>query len=508
MRLFIKFIFLASFFLSTSKLLFSQNIHTIHVVGFIPQNASDKNPPEIDTLFEVLKKILVGNERIKAKGFQFVFPDKSLTNEDAVENYYNNIVPKNNNVAVFVSVWDYVKKDKEIKMKFIYMDSIKVHPVYKKISLIANISWHNYPLTNIEDNLLDILKQINMLKYAKDILKQEDEVNNYCKAHPSAWCGTSPSTCQADFEFKEQTTNKFSFTDKSTANIKIRNWKWDFGDGNTSTEQNPTHDYGNITGYRTVTLTITLEDGHQCNSAPKQVALKQPEKYDPLTIAKRIKEAQGMYNTQDYKGTYDIFSRLITTREADSTISFPYIDSYIHAMYDFLPTIGHTIAEEIGTLSFKKEDETKMKELQACLSSNPPFVPLSWLANHPVCAKKYLDSCPDYLLKALNVKKKNLEKMSDFDIANICTKLNGMSSITLSGDIKDFTALRPFTGLSSFTLKNVTFTDKETITVGLEYIKEHSTSFKIYTDSIDSKAVVTLSDYLKSNKKIQILKSK
>lgn len=52
------------------------------------------------------------------------------------------------------------------------------------------------------------------------------------------------------------------FTDQSTTppGTRITEWKWDFGDGNSSTEQNPTHIY-RTAGSFTVTLTITNDVG-------------------------------------------------------------------------------------------------------------------------------------------------------------------------------------------------------------------------------------------------------
>ncbi|WP_321423188.1 PQQ-binding-like beta-propeller repeat protein [uncultured Methanobacterium sp.] len=48
------------------------------------------------------------------------------------------------------------------------------------------------------------------------------------------------------------------FNGSSTGNPS--SWKWDFGDGNTSTEQNPQHTYSKAGKY-TITLTVTLQDG-------------------------------------------------------------------------------------------------------------------------------------------------------------------------------------------------------------------------------------------------------
>ena len=52
-----------------------------------------------------------------------------------------------------------------------------------------------------------------------------------------------------------------TFTDQSgDADGTIDSWTWDFGDGNTSTDQNPTHVYSDA-GTFSVTLTVTDNDG-------------------------------------------------------------------------------------------------------------------------------------------------------------------------------------------------------------------------------------------------------
>jgi PKD repeat protein len=51
-----------------------------------------------------------------------------------------------------------------------------------------------------------------------------------------------------------------NFTDNSTTYDGIATWEWDFGDGNTSSDQNPTHVYANE-GLYNVTLTVYEADG-------------------------------------------------------------------------------------------------------------------------------------------------------------------------------------------------------------------------------------------------------
>ena len=67
----------------------------------------------------------------------------------------------------------------------------------------------------------------------------------------------------ADFSATSTSGNKplsLAFTDASTSYDGITSWSWDFGDGETSTKQNPTHIYTSD-GIYTVTLTVTEADG-------------------------------------------------------------------------------------------------------------------------------------------------------------------------------------------------------------------------------------------------------
>jgi PKD repeat protein len=59
-----------------------------------------------------------------------------------------------------------------------------------------------------------------------------------------------------------------SFTDESASHDGIASWLWDFGDGETSEEQNPTHTYEEIGKY-TVSLTIQEPDGDTSTKTKK-----------------------------------------------------------------------------------------------------------------------------------------------------------------------------------------------------------------------------------------------
>ncbi len=56
------------------------------------------------------------------------------------------------------------------------------------------------------------------------------------------------------------------FTDASIADSTITQWTWNFGDGTTSSVQNPAHTY-NQAGNYAVTLTVTTDDGCTNNSS-------------------------------------------------------------------------------------------------------------------------------------------------------------------------------------------------------------------------------------------------
>lgn len=63
------------------------------------------------------------------------------------------------------------------------------------------------------------------------------------------------------------------FTDSSTGSPTT--WSWNFGDGVTSTQQNPTHTY-NEAGYNTVTLTVTNAGGSDTETKTEYILVNEP----------------------------------------------------------------------------------------------------------------------------------------------------------------------------------------------------------------------------------------
>ncbi|GAI10388.1 unnamed protein product, partial [marine sediment metagenome] len=77
-----------------------------------------------------------------------------------------------------------------------------------------------------------------------------------------------------------------TFTDNSTdSDGNITSWSWEFGDGITSIEQHPTHQYAD-NGTYTVTLTVT-DDAGATNDTAKQIHVSNvepPSKVTGLTV--------------------------------------------------------------------------------------------------------------------------------------------------------------------------------------------------------------------------------
>ncbi len=90
-----------------------------------------------------------------------------------------------------------------------------------------------------------------------------------CTSDLSITITGNPTNPNADFSYTGPCTGSATqFTDASTiSGSTIKTWQWDFGDGNTSTQQNPTNTYSS-TGNYTVSLTVTTKEG--CDATTTQ----------------------------------------------------------------------------------------------------------------------------------------------------------------------------------------------------------------------------------------------
>ncbi|WP_048149208.1 PKD domain-containing protein [Palaeococcus ferrophilus] len=87
---------------------------------------------------------------------------------------------------------------------------------------------------------------------------------------------------KARFEFspeKPLTGQEVRFKDASTDDGDIVSWNWDFGDGETSSLRNPSHEY-DLPGTYTVSLTV-LDEGGYSSTYSKEITVEMPN-YPPL----------------------------------------------------------------------------------------------------------------------------------------------------------------------------------------------------------------------------------
>jgi len=94
--------------------------------------------------------------------------------------------------------------------------------------------------------------------------------------------GSSPF---ADFAFEnEGTPRTYQFEDSSTSDVE--EWLWDFGDGNTSSEQNPLHEYDQFGSYE-ICLTVSNQAGSN-TTCQNICVLPDPDTQDYISASSMV----------------------------------------------------------------------------------------------------------------------------------------------------------------------------------------------------------------------------
>ena len=141
-------------------------------------------------------------------------------------------VPNNLNVnwicpdSIYVS-WNNVNGATSYEVSMLgqkYMDSMT--------TVSGNATWIINPNPGIVDSWFSVRSVVNGLKGRRAVAVNAQSINNGCVAPPIAMFNilNSPS-CSGEIIFEDQSYNQ------------PNNWQWDFGDGNFSNQQNPTHTY-------------------------------------------------------------------------------------------------------------------------------------------------------------------------------------------------------------------------------------------------------------------------
>lgn len=150
----------------------------------------------------------------------------------------------------------YFNIDDKVIGKYHFADKNIVALIIKQADGDKRVFAFHYPSYNI------IIDTIDNSPYLGELVANLDDGNfltigdeNYLYKHK--W-NLNLTSVVADFGFKLVDDYKVKLTDLSIGAIK--NWKWDFGDGNTSNERNPEHQFP-AAGKYNVILTVTNEYG-------------------------------------------------------------------------------------------------------------------------------------------------------------------------------------------------------------------------------------------------------
>ena len=137
-------------------------------------------------------------------------------------------------------------------------------------------------------------------------------------------CTLSPPAALFDFEIDGNTVTFFDFSEIASEGWIIESWAWDFGDGNTSSEQYPVHTYENEGTYQ-VSLVVTTDIGTESvpfvadiqigtlnisdNNLPEDFGLikNYPNPFNPNTTIEYYLGESGMVTMS----VYDVNGRLI-----------------------------------------------------------------------------------------------------------------------------------------------------------------------------------------------------
>ena len=109
-----------------------------------------------------------------------------------------------------------------------------------------------------------------------------------------------------------------TFTDTSVdGSATISQWQWDFGDSNSSTEQNPVHTYDNEGTY-SVTLTVTSSDGTDTETKADFITVDAP----PVQLSLAVVDINGVLldDVQIESTDFDIFQQTAVETGLDLVI--------------------------------------------------------------------------------------------------------------------------------------------------------------------------------------------
>ncbi|OHU94212.1 S8 family serine peptidase [Pseudoalteromonas byunsanensis] len=165
----------------------------------------------------------------------------------------------------------------------------------------------------------------------------------------------APAEPVAGFSYAADMLN-VTFTDSSTdANNDIASWAWDFGDGNTSNEQNPMHSYA-AAGTYDVSLSVT-DEGGRTSTLVQSVTVADAAL--ELKVKRTNKTRLGYARIElSYQGatseTVDVFRDGVQIDTTDNTGTYrDFIRQATQEQYVYKICVGENICSEEVTATFR-----------------------------------------------------------------------------------------------------------------------------------------------------------
>jgi PKD repeat protein len=180
-----------------------------------------------------------------------------------------------------------------------------------------------------------------------------------------------------------------SFTDMSTGSLT--QWLWNFGDGSTSTAQNPTHTYSQLGTY-TVMLTVTNQNGSDTATKSDYIVVTLAPVAD-FTVDQRIGNAPFIVQFRDLSTNNPTswlwqFGDSTTSTQQNPRHVYPNIGAY---------NVTLTVTNQYGSdTSYKAGNATTLTSIQTIATTSPPtqvptaivttIVPVTTATQSPITA--------------------------------------------------------------------------------------------------------------------------
>ena len=202
--------------------------------------------------------------------------------------------------------------------------------------VFASLPAGDYVVTTTAPGYLDDVQ--NATLYSGEVLPIASPLRSSGETGSDAGFSATPTSGFAPLEV--------SFLDQSTAPPSITAWAWDFGDSETSTEQNPTHTYQSAGTY-TITLSITTASGGDTETKPAYITVNDtvpPSAAFSAAPTFGFSPLQVQFNDESVAGTASITAWLWDFGDGESSTEQDPAHTYsIAGQYDVSLTVttGH-----------------------------------------------------------------------------------------------------------------------------------------------------------------------